>query len=160
MTNESKKNKGRLGCEDIGNYLMDYLTHDLGPARSDLIREHLRKCPDCRAEARELKETIDLLRSASPAKTTPEHMSAKTRDRMMRAVTHPLLDWAFRHHIIISLLFAVLVLLMTLFALRNVRILDEPNWDKLIPVFIGQPKEEVETKEPPEPIQIRINSVK
>ncbi len=133
----SQKRYQRPGCEEIQNNLMDYLTRDLGEARSDLIREHLRKCDKCQAEAVELQETINLLRGASQAESIPRHMSRKSRDRMMRAVEHPFLDWMYRHHILISLCIALIAIIVLFVALKDVQILKKTDWGSLRPVFIG-----------------------
>ncbi len=125
------------GCEEIQNNLMDYLTRDLGEARSNLIREHLRKCDKCQAEARELQETINLLRGASGSESIPRRMSRKTRDRMMRAVEHPFLDWIYRHHICISLCIAIIAVIVLFVSIKDVRIWNKPDWGSLRTVFIG-----------------------
>ncbi len=139
MSTEKNSKKGYQGpgCEEIQNNLMDYLTRDLGEARSDLIREHLRKCDKCQTEAGELQKTINLLRGASQVESIPRHMSRKTRDRMMRAVEHPFLDWIYRHHILISLCIALIAILLLFAAIKDVQILKKPEWGSLRPVFIG-----------------------
>jgi predicted anti-sigma-YlaC factor YlaD len=143
----SNNNRMNLNCEEIQDNLMDYLTRDLGEARSDLIREHLRKCKACQAEARELQHTLDLLRGASPSREIPSRMSPKARKRMMRAVTHPVLDWIYRHHISVSLCMALIVVIVLLMALKDIRLWRRTDWDRLVPVFIGHE----EDKEPVEP---------
>ena len=54
-----------LKCEDIRALLLDYMTRELGDARSRLVREHLRRCPHCQQEASEIGDTLELLRAAS-----------------------------------------------------------------------------------------------
>lgn len=123
-------------CEEIQAVLVDYMTRELGPARSALVREHLRKCPFCQTAAADIQATFELLRQASGADDSPEHLSDDRRARIHRAVMHPLMHWIERHHVLVSLA-AALVLVTVLFVLlRHARLWVEEQ-PRGIPVRIG-----------------------
>ena len=127
----------RLECADIEKVLFDYMTHELGEGRSDLVREHLRKCESCQARAAEIRATLALLAGASAGRgPVPERLSEDRRARLVRALTHPLLDWIYTHHVLISVLAAVLILSAALLGLRRYRLWlrERPEID--IPVTI------------------------
>lgn len=112
----------RTPCTDIQEVLFDYMARELGAARSDLVRRHLRKCPDCQRAAADMQATLDLLRQTSreDAARIPEHLTAERRRRMIRAVTHPVLDWVYRHHILVSVLIAAAAMTALALFLRTV----------------------------------------
>ena len=69
-----------MNCEQIRDQLTPYLLGDLDEKTSAEIRAHLEKCDGCRALAREVEPTLDLLRDAlaatssqAPAKLSPDH---------------------------------------------------------------------------------------
>ncbi len=108
-----------LTCEDIQSLLMDYMTRELGEARSVVVREHIRKCDACRREAAEMQSTFDLLRQVSNEEAAlPDHLNEDHRRRLLRAVMHPVLDWMARHHRLVSALVTLLVLLLVFIVLR------------------------------------------
>jgi hypothetical protein len=51
-----------MNHEDFRERLSAYLEADLDARERARIEEHLRECPDCRREYRELRHTVDLLR--------------------------------------------------------------------------------------------------
>ena len=112
-----------MNCEEMQAVLFDYMTRELGAARSELVHEHLRKCPDCRASAAEIQATLDALRSvAETGPEIPERLSDERRKRITRAVMHPLLDWMYRHHVIFSIIAAIAVIALAIGILRRVQI--------------------------------------
>jgi predicted anti-sigma-YlaC factor YlaD len=117
-----------MDCHDIQGVLFDYMSRELGPARSALVREHLRKCEKCREAAAEIQETLDLLRRASQTETgIPRRLSEDRRRRMFWTFTHPVLDWIHAHHVLVSIaaaLAALAALLVYLHGHRLWRILD------------------------------------
>ena len=106
-----------MQCEDIQGFLFDYISGELDTARSNLVREHLKKCPNCQAAAAEIREAMNVLREGSEALGVPKRLSEDHRKHLMWAVTHPIMDWMDRHHIITSLILAVIVTLYILFVL-------------------------------------------
>ena len=111
-----------MNCEEIQAVLFDYMTRELGTARSELVREHLRKCPDCRVAAAEIQATLDALRSVSEAEPEiPERLSDERRQRITRAVTHPFVDWMYRHHVAFSIIAAIAVSALAVAVLRKVQ---------------------------------------
>jgi hypothetical protein len=53
-----------LKCEEIQQVLFSYMSRELGETQSVLVREHIRKCAVCRAEAVEIEETLALLKQS------------------------------------------------------------------------------------------------
>lgn len=114
---------GTMNCARIQEALFEYMTHELGGARSDLVREHLRKCPKCAREAAEIQATLDALRGAGPTREpAPGKLSDKHRKRLIRACLHPALDWVYRHHAIVSFVVAVALIVVVLLVLKGARI--------------------------------------
>ena len=91
----------RVPCEAIRGLLVEYLGHELGGERAVMVREHIRACPECAAEAARLEKTLALLREA-PMPSAPYALSPTSRRRLQRAVAHPVLDWIFVHHRIVA----------------------------------------------------------
>lgn len=109
-------------CESIQGVLFDYLSRELGSARSEWVREHLRKCPDCKKAAADMQSAVDLLRKASrEERGMATALSDDRRKRLRRALLHPVLDWMDRHHILASVCAALAALAVLLLLLRHVR---------------------------------------
>jgi predicted anti-sigma-YlaC factor YlaD len=128
-----------MKCDEIRELLFDYLCHELGEGRSTLVREHLRKCPDCQAAATEMQNTLDVLGKASKSGDVPDRLSPERRARIMRASMHPALDW-IENHVAISailaiLIAAILIMLAFMFRLPALPPEDGPSYD----VTIGLP---------------------
>jgi len=127
-------------CADIQSVLFDYMTRELGAGRSDLVREHLRRCSDCQAAAAEVRATLDLLHQASDGEGgIPSRLSDERRRRLIWAFTHPLMHWIERHHVIVSIVVAIIVLGVVLGVLRRTPIWPVEDIPKGIPVTIGAP---------------------
>jgi anti-sigma factor RsiW len=114
----------RLGCDDIRGVLMDYLSRELGEARSNVVREHLRGCEKCRQEAAEIQATLDELKRASHL-VVPA-LSEDRRARILWAITHPVQDWIHRHHVLVSAVVSAVVIGCLLFWLLTWKI----QWDR------------------------------
>ncbi len=127
-----------LPCEEIQALMLDYMQHDLGEGRSDLVREHIRRCPVCHERMKEIQETIGILHDAPfPHGRMPEHLSERHYNRLARAIMHPILDWVYVHHILISALVAIMVIATVFFGLRRYKVWKE-SLETGIPVVIGQ----------------------
>jgi len=140
---------GKIRCEDIQAVLFDYMTRELGQSRADLVREHLRKCEDCQAEGREIQATLDALYGASREEAgMPERLSEDRRRRIIRALAHPVIHWIERHHMLVSLVVAAVVIAVVLGVLRRTRLWDD---DRPVgpPVTIGGPGMPGGTNAPP-----------
>ena len=113
-----------MRCEDIRDVLFEYMTRELGPARSGLVREHLRRCPGCQQAVAEIQGTLDLLRAAPPRDDeVPSVLTPERRKRIAWSVMHPLLDAIYRYHVIVSFIVAIVVVLAVLFVLGRL-----PPW--------------------------------
>jgi predicted anti-sigma-YlaC factor YlaD len=111
-----------MKCDDIQPLLFDYMSRELGDARSALVREHLRKCSDCRQAAAEIQSTLDVLRADSGSGSgMATSLSEERRRRMLWAASHPVLDWVYVHHVVVSVAIALVVLLLLSVVLRHAR---------------------------------------
>ena len=127
-----------MKCDDIQSVLLAYMSRELGDAHTHLIREHLRKCPDCRAVAMEMQATIDVLRKGSEApENMPSRLSGKRRRRLKRALLHPLWEWVGIHHFIVAVMIMWLVVTALLLILRVVEPWHEGKPEQGIPVTIS-----------------------
>jgi hypothetical protein len=123
-------------CDDVRGVLFEYMTHELGDARSRFVREHLRRCAACRAEAAEIKTTLAALHAADAlVAASPDRLSADHRKRLLRAVMHPVRDWIGIHHRLVALVMAAVVLLAVLFAVRNVALFQIEETGPRIPIW-------------------------
>lgn len=114
-----------MKCDEIRDLLFDYMCRELGQARSALVREHLRKCPDCQAASAEIQSTLDILGKARSATGVPDHLSPKHRARIIRASMHPVLDWIERHALV-SIIAAVIILACLVAIMRMFRLPNAP----------------------------------
>lgn len=128
-----------VGCDQIQAVLIAYLARELGGSASVLVREHLRHCAACQAEAAEVARTLDLLKEGDPGLGAPSALSDRRRRRVLWAWAHPLLAWCVRRHHWVSLAAAILALALALLALRQWR-LDRPL-PKGYPVLIKGPRD-------------------
>jgi predicted anti-sigma-YlaC factor YlaD len=131
MKNDADTGKKKSVCAEVQPLLFDYMNRELGPGRSDLVREHLRKCRDCQADAASMQATLDLLRSASQRKAhIPRHLSDRRRARIFWSVAHPVLDWVSVNHMLFSLLTALtvtLALALMIYRMRMATAVEEPE---------------------------------
>lgn len=118
--------KIQMKCEDIRTVLFEYMSRELGKGRSDLVRTHLKKCPDCREEAAEMRKTMELLRTTEK-QGLPVRLSDDHRKRIIRAITHPVLHWLTTHHILTSIIMAIITITIVSCVLYRIKIwADEP----------------------------------
>jgi predicted anti-sigma-YlaC factor YlaD len=140
MSKQSNAPGSVTDCESIQAVLFAYLTRELGTAQSDLVREHLRRCPACQAEAAGIQQTLHLLREASRSNSgVPGRLSDERRARMLFAFMHPVLDWIYAHHILVSILVTLAALFLLLGVLDKVRDRHAEKLDMGIEVKVGQP---------------------
>ena len=119
-----------MKCEELKEVLFDYMTRELGGSRSDLVRKHLRKCPDCSHTASEIEETLTLLQNDSKQVShIPETLSDEHRKRVIRSITHPILDWMYRYHRLVSTITAIVVIAAVYFLVTRIssRITESPE---------------------------------
>jgi predicted anti-sigma-YlaC factor YlaD len=139
-----------MKCDEIREILFDYLCHELGEGRSTLVREHLRKCPDCQAAAAEMQNTLDVLGKAKSG-DVPDRLSPERRARIMRASMYPALDWIENHVAIAAILAVLIVVLLTvlafMFKLPEPPPIDGPSYT----VTIGLPRTNAPSPDAPAP---------
>ena len=140
QANKAPQDAGRLlKCEDIRAVLFDYMTRELGDARSELLREHLRRCTDCQREAAEIQETLDLLHADSERRAGASGvLSDERRRRLVRAYMHPLLDWIYEHHVQVSVGVALVVIALCFARLLKTRLWTVETPEPGISVTIGE----------------------
>jgi predicted anti-sigma-YlaC factor YlaD len=115
-----------MQCDEIQEVLLEYLTREMGPARAALVREHLRRCPACKSAAAALQATLHALHRDAEEGGGPVRLSEDRRARLFRAFAHPVLDWGYRHHIIVSLIVAVVVTLLVWLRIRTMQAWNPP----------------------------------
>ena len=109
-----------MKCEEIQDALFDYMARELGESRSELVREHLRRCAACSRAASEIQETLSLLETDSrQASDIPEALSDEHRKRVIRSIAHPILDWSYRHHGLVSTVVAMAAVTLAFFVLKH-----------------------------------------
>lgn len=69
---------GKRTCEDVVGVLHDYFEHRLEPRLAEIVRRHLRNCPDCDAFARTYG-TVVALTGELPAEEVPAEVCARVR---------------------------------------------------------------------------------
>ena len=142
---EKSSQNGKMSCSDIQDVLFDYMTRELGDARSVLVREHVRKCESCRAAAADIQATLDLLKKASESGgDMPDRLTRKHRKRMVRAMMHPVWDWVSVNHFIVSIIVMGLVILAAILVLRVMEPWHMGSPPDGISVRIGMEQEEPE----------------
>jgi len=136
-----------MTCDDIRGLLTDYMTRELGGARSDLVRQHLLHCAACRDEAAAIQAALELLRAGAGA--APEHLSPDRRRRMVWSVAHPAMAWIIRHHGRVSVLIAVIIMLLVLWGLQRYRVVERRPAEPAVSVRIGWGETAGTTNTPP-----------
>jgi hypothetical protein len=125
-----------LKCADIQEVLLAYMSRELGDAQSLLVREHIRACDTCRAEAAEIEATLSLLhQAADDDEGVDDRLTDERRKRILRAALHPVIDWIDMHHRLVSIVLAVLVLAAALIALRDFKIFNPEPLEEGIPIW-------------------------
>lgn len=123
-------------CDDIQACLVDYVTRDLGDRQSRVVVEHLRDCETCRREAARMNETVKSLREVL---SDDSHLNARLSQRRLKrirlAAVHPLLDWVYQHHRLVSLVLAIIVVVITIYSIRHVELFKQPELGERIPVW-------------------------
>ena len=139
MKSNQNPSSSAQNCEDIQSVLLAYMTRELGKARSELVGRHLQKCRDCQREAADIQATLDLLRQEredDPVRAP--RLSDDRRRRIAWSLDHPVLDWVYAHHAIVSIGIALCVLAAILWlALRPREPEPEDPLKTLPPVTIG-----------------------
>lgn len=138
---EHDKHKGKgqhIPCKDIQDLLFDYMSHELGGARSVLIREHLRKCEECTRQAAEIQSTLDLLNKASREESDiPARLTDERRKKLYWWYSHPFMRWIEKHHIIVSVIATLLALAVIGTVMLKVKLWQANPPEDLYPVWIG-----------------------
>lgn len=124
-------------CADIQELLFDFVSHELEASRADIVRRHLARCPECRRQAAELRETIAALRAATADAEAPAHVSAERREQFAWSIMHPFRDWLRRHHLLVSLVLAAILVAVIWLILRRVTPVQEDPVPEGIEVEIG-----------------------
>lgn len=132
---ENPSNISRSICRDVQSLLYDYMGHELGPARSEFVREHVRRCETCRAELVSIQKAFDILNVARKA-PVPAHLSVSHRRRMARAVMHPVLDWICRHNVLVATVAMLLTILLAVILMRWAMDVEKPDDSDAVPVFL------------------------
>ena len=84
-----------MRCKKLIKILPKYVNGELSERRSALVREHIRNCPDCAAEAQALEKMRSLLRTAG-AVEAPEAYWDTYWDRLEKKLPHEPLPFRMR----------------------------------------------------------------
>ncbi len=126
----------RLKCDSIQHLLFAYMSHELGDVQSRAVREHLRQCGACREQASDIKTLLTAMQAASAAKMhAPLRLSADRRKRILRAVFHPIMDWIYCHHRLVSIGMAGTTIIVVFLLLRQAAIFREQQLEEGIPIW-------------------------
>jgi len=140
MKKAADSNGKIMDCKDIQPLLFEYMNRELGTGRSVVVREHLRKCEKCQAEAADMQATVELLRKSSGQDDgiIPRQLSDEHRKRISWSITHPVLDWIYAHHMLVSIVVTLMVLIaIGLWSCKE----EEPQPAQVIySVYIGRPE--------------------
>ena len=71
-----------LTCQEMTDFLADYLDGSLSPAERHLVGKHLADCPECIAYLRSYAETIRLARQTRKDDSLPDSIP----DELVRAI--------------------------------------------------------------------------
>ena len=136
---EAKRVAAGSACDDFRALLFDHLAGELEPEQSDQVRAHLLTCEACRKAAAEIQGTLRLLEEAArDPDSIPTHLSEDRRKRVFWTFTHPLLDWMYRHHILVSLVIAIAVLVVVVAVMKTRELWgEEPEDGGGVTVVIG-----------------------
>jgi predicted anti-sigma-YlaC factor YlaD len=145
--NENQTRNGHDICREVQGVLYDYMTRELGPARSEVVREHVRRCENCRSELAGLQKTLDVLSLARKA-PVPDRLSEHHRRRISRAVSHPVLDWVCNHNVIVALSATMLAILLAVILMRWAMDVEPPDNSDAVPVDLS-PRRTVQDGERP-----------
>lgn len=141
MSSEQDKSKAKgqhIPCRDIQELLFDYMSHELGGARSVLVREHLRKCPECTRCAAEIQSTLDIFSKASQEKAgLPSRLTDERRRKLYWWYSHPAMRWIENHHILFSIFTTLIVLAVLAVVMAKVKLWQARPPEDLYPVWIG-----------------------
>ena len=96
-------------------------------------------CPTCPIVAAEIQAVLDALNSNTAEAEVPDQLSDDRRRRLAWAIMHPILDWVYRHHVVVSFVMVVVVLASVFCALQFFRH-ERETIDMTLPVNIqGSP---------------------
>ncbi len=126
----------KMKCADIQVLLLDYMNRELGEARSNLVREHLRKCATCQAAAAEIQATLNVLRSASELdKGMPDRLSLDRRQQIIDVLSRPRVDWIY---IVVAIAITIIVTGAVISMFRAMSRARERDLSNAIVVDIGR----------------------
>ncbi len=148
-----------VDCEEMQQQLSAYMLRELGDKQSRLVHEHLRICEVCRKEASRFEKMHALLLEQQHTVDGDEAVLSEKRMRRLRfTAMHPLFDWIYFQHRMVSALCAVLLILLIGFLLRNFALFREPDLEDSIPIWrmfrsgrLPELVEEVHRRVPEEP---------
>lgn len=71
-TRRTRSRQTDLDCQQITEFILDYITGELHPDTAAVFQEHLRICPDCVAFLNTYKKTVQVTRSLRYEDIPPE----------------------------------------------------------------------------------------
>ena len=129
-----------MNCSDIQDRLTDYISKETGSAVSDTIRIHLESCPDCRTVAKDLNDTMDILKLDSEGRLNePGQLTEERREEIVRAYRYPMIHWVETHHMLVSLIVTLTLIVLAAAAVIVISASREDTPDPVegVEVWIG-----------------------
>ena len=127
-----------IKCEDIQELLFDYMSRELGQARSTLVREHLRRCSECKHQAAEIQATLEMLNSASKEDSDlPSKLTDARRKKLYWWYSHPIMLWIENHHVLVSLVVTLIVIAILAVVAATAKLWEEDPPEDIYPIWIG-----------------------
>ena len=108
-------------CEEVQPLLVSYMSHELGPSRSDFVREHLRKCSNCQKVVNDMQSTMDILSNAAKLPShIPDRLTPDRRLKINWYFKHPFMLWMERNILLISMIIvSILLILMAILLMQK-----------------------------------------
>ncbi|MDZ4198455.1 MAG: von Willebrand factor type A domain-containing protein [Kiritimatiellia bacterium] len=100
-------------CRDCGELLSAFLHNELPARKTALVRRHLSHCPACREKAREMAETLEVLRTALSADKPPLQLLPDQRARILKTKKAVFRSLAFPTHQLVSTAAILLFVLLS-----------------------------------------------
>lgn len=75
-------------CQQVADFIMDYLTGELHPDTASQFEEHMSICPDCVSFLNTYKKTVEITRSLQ-CEDIPGEMEKRVRQFLEKKIKKP-----------------------------------------------------------------------
>jgi hypothetical protein len=126
--------RGIISCEEIQEQLPAYMLRELGEKQSRLMHEHIRLCENCKREAAQFEKMAGVLQKPKDMPNEPV-LSEKHMARLRFSAMHPIFDWIYYQHRMVSAVCTCILLILIMVLLRNCALFKEPDFSGSIPIW-------------------------